>query len=199
VSATELLLNLFTLLLGFILIEVLSGLIRTLHARSPTGPGIRADVRIGWLTPMLGAYTMLSVLNLWMTVWMFRKHIPVGYDTMTFGLLLCSFYYFAASMIFPDKPREWPDIDEWFWLHRRQVLSCVLAASIPFMLADLLVGEITASEIVVNSVVVALEVSSLLLAIFARKYWIVATALALLIAVHLSFIPLEILHRHRVW
>ena len=198
-SATELLLNLFTLLLGFILIEVLSGLMRTLHARSPTGPGIKADIRIGWLTPMLGAYTMLSVLNMWMTVWMFGKSIPVGYDTMTFGLLLCSFYYFAASMIFPDKPREWPDVDEWFWLHRRQVRGCVLIASMLFILADLVAAKLTVSERVVNSVVWVLETGSLLLAIFARKYWIVAAALALLIAIHLSFIPLEILHRHGVW
>ena len=198
-SATELLLNLFTLLLGFILIEVLSGLMRTLRARLPTGPGIKVDIRVGWLTPMLGAYTMLNVLMWWVTLWSYRKVIPIGYDTMTLGLILCSFFYFAASMIFPDKPREWPDVDEWFWLHRRQVLGCVLAANIPLMLTDFIVGEMTVSETVVSSVIVVLLAGLLLLAIFARKYWTVAAALALLIAVHLSFIPLEILHRHGFW
>ena len=198
-SAVELLLNLFTLLLGFILVEVLSGLMRTLRARLPSGPGIKTDIRIGWLTPMLGAYTMLNVLSWWITLWGFRNFIPVGYDTMTLGLILCSFFYFAASMIFPDKPREWPDVDDWFWLHRRQVLSCILAANIPFMLSDYVLGENTVSETVVFSVVVSLQAGLLLLAIFSRKYWIVWAALALLIAVHLSFIPLEILHRHGVW
>lgn len=195
----ELLLSLFTLLLGFILVEVLSGLMRTLRARLPTGPGVKTDIRVGWLTPMLGAYTMLNVLLWWMTLWGFRNIIPVGYDTMTVGLILCSFFYFAASMIFPDKPHEWPDVDEWFWLHRRQVLGCVLVANIPFMLSDYIVGGFTASELVVNSAIVGLQFGLLLLAIVARKYRIVSTALALLIVVHLSFIPLEILHRHGVW
>jgi hypothetical protein len=198
-SDIELMLSLFTLLLGFILVEVLSGLMRTLRARLPTGPGSKPDIHIGWLTPMLGAYTMLNLLMCWLTLWGFQKVIPVGYDTMTLGLLLCSFYYFAASMIYPDKPRDWPDVDEWFWLHRRQVLGCILAANIPFMLPDYFLGRMTISEALVSSVVNVLLIGFLLLAMLARKYWIVSTALALLIVVHLSFIPLEILHRHGVW
>ena len=198
-SAIELLLNLFTLLLGFILIEVLSGLMRTLRARLPSGPGVRVEIHVGWLTPMLGAYTMLNVLLMWGTLWAYSSILPVGYDTMTLGLILCSFYYFAASMIFPDKPRDWPDVDEWFWLHRRQVLGCILVANIPIMLPDYFFWKTTASELVVNSVVIALQIGSLLLAIFARRKAIVLAALGLLIAIHLSFIPLEILHRQGVW
>jgi hypothetical protein len=198
-SATELLFNLFTLLLGFILVEVLSGLMRTFRARLPTGPGIKDNIRIGWLTPMLGAYTMLNVLQCWITVWVYLKFMPTGYDTLTLGVVLVSIYYFAASMIYPDKPRDWPDVDEWFWLHRRQVLGCILAVNIPFMLADYIFWDSTVSEIVVSSVIIGLQVGLMLVAILARKYRVVLTALATLIAVHLSFIPLEILHRHGVW
>jgi len=39
----------------------------------------------------------------------------------------------------------------------------------------------------------------ILLAIFAVKRSVVMTALALLIVLHLSFIPLDVLHRHGVW
>lgn len=198
-TEAELLFNLFSLLLGFILVEVLSGLMRTLRARLPTGPGARDDVRIGWLTPMLGAYTMLNVLMCWITVWVYLKRIPVGYDTLTLGLILISFYYFAASMIYPDKPRDWPDVDEWFWLHRRQVLVCIFAASIPFWLPDFFIAKLTVSELIVSSVITALQIAFLLVAICSRKYWIVWIALATLITVHLSFIPLEILHRYEVW
>jgi hypothetical protein len=198
-SAQELLLNLFTLLLGFILVEALSGLMRTLRARLPATPGAKAEIHIGWLTPMLGVYTMLNVVMCWLILWGNLGYIPVGYDTITFGLLLISFYYYAASMIYPDKPRDWPDVDEWFWLHRRQVLGCLLAATLPFMLPDYLFAQMTVSETVVSSVIAGVQIGLLLLAIFARKYWIVATALAMLIAVHLSFIPLEILHRYRFW
>lgn len=198
-SAKELLFNLFTLLLGFILVEALSGLMRTLRARLPARPGAKAEIRIGWLTPMLGVYTMLNVVMCWMILWGYLGYIPVGYDTITFGVLLISFYYYAASMIYPDKPRDWPVIDEWFWLHRRQVLGCLLVATLPFMLADFFFAVMTLSETVVSAVVAGLQIGLLLLAIFARKYWIVGTALAILVAVHLSFIPLEILHRYGYW
>lgn len=198
-QAIEFSLGLFGLLLGFILVEVLSGLMRTLRARSPNGPGSHEPIRIGWLTPMLGAFTMLNVLLVWGNVWGLQDVLPVGYDTWTLGLLLCSFYYFAASMIFPGDPRAWPDVDEWFWLHRRQVIGCVLAVNLPFMLSTYIVWDPTFSETVVDLTVVALLISMMLLAMFAGKRWAVTTALAILIAVHLSFIPLEYLHRHGVW
>jgi hypothetical protein len=198
-SAHELQFNLFTLLLGFILVEVLSGLMRTLRARLPATPGATAVVRIGWLTPMLGAYTMLNVLMCWVILWGYLGYIPFGYDTMTLGILLISFYYYAASMIYPDKPRDWPDVDDWFWLHRRQVLSCIVLANIPFFFPDYLLGQSTVSELIVSSVIIGSQIILWLLAIIPRRFGIVATALAMLITVHLSFIPLEILHRHGVW
>ena len=198
-TARELLFNLFTLLLGFILVELLGGLMRTLRARAPLRPGAKAEIRIGWLTPMLGAYAMLNVLTYWITLWAYLGYIPVGYDSMTLGLLLISFYYYAAAMIYPDKPRDWPDVDEWFWLHRRQAIGCILAANIPFMLPDFTLGQLTDSERMVSIVVVTLEISMLLLAIFARSYRVVWSAIAGLIAIHLSFIPLEVLHRYEFW
>jgi hypothetical protein len=198
-TGRELLLNLITLLLGFILVEVLSGLMRTLRARLPAGPSSKADIRIGWLTPMLGAYTMLNLLMCWLTLWGYLQYVPVGYDTMTVGLLFFSFYYFAASMIYPDKPRDWPDVDHWFWLHRRQVLGCIVVANIPFMLPDFTLGKLTSTEMTVDLVVIGLQIILWILAIFPRRYGIVFTALAMLVTLHLSFIPLEILHRYGMW
>lgn len=192
-------LGLFGLLIGFILIEVLSGLMRTLRARLPSGPGVKADVHIGWLTPLLGIYTILNILLSWVTVWGLQGVLPFGYDTLTIGLLLFGFYYFAASSIFPNDPRAWPDVDEWFWLHRRQVLGCLLLANLPWHLSDHLTGTMTRSETIVTVVVQLSLVTSLLLAMFARTKWIVTAALVILVAVHLSFIPLDYLHRQGVW
>ena len=198
-QAIEFSLGLFGLLLGFILVEVLSGLMRTLRARLPNGPGTQEQIHIGWLTPMLGAFTMLNVLLVWGNVFGLQNILPIGYDTWTLGLLLCSFYYFAASMIFPGDARAWPDVDEWFWLHRRQVIGCVLAVNLPFMLSTYIVLDLTLSEMIVDLTVVTLLVSMMLLAMFARTRWKVTAALAILIAVHLSFIPLEYLKRQGVW
>jgi len=198
-SGIEFMLGLFGLLIGFILLEVLSGLMRTLRARLPSGPGVKIDTHIGWLTPMLGAFTMLNVLTCWVNVFGAQQILPFGYDTLTIGLLLCSFYYFAASMIFPGDPRAWPDIDEWFWLHRRPVLGCILVANMPWFLETYFFERLSFSEAIVNWSAVGGLVGLVLVAMFARKHWLVAGALAALVAVHLSFIPLEYLHRHGVW
>jgi hypothetical protein len=195
-SQFEYLFTLLGLLLGFILVEVLSGLVRTLRARLPTAPGVRADIHIGWLTPMLGVYVMLDVAQWWGTLWNFHKIIPLGFDTMIAGLLICSFYYYAASMIFPDEPRAWPHVDEWFWLHRRHVLGPVLLinlASQPFLFA-FNPGQPVGMLIVVNAILIGF----LLVAFFARRRWIVTAALGILIAENLSFILLEVLHRDGV-
>ena len=197
-SQFEFLYGLFSLLLGFILVEVLSGLMRTFRARLPRAHGAKAEIHIGWLTPMLGALTMLNVVTWWLNLWVFQQTLPVGFDTAIIGVILCSFYYFAASMIFPDEPRAWPDVDEWFWLHRRQVIGCILAANIPFFLVTFVEGG-TFNEQLVNAVVEAMFFGLLLLAMFARKQWIVTAALAVLVAVHLSFVPLDYLHRHGAW
>lgn len=192
-------LGLFGLLLGFILVEVLSGLMRTLRARLPNGPDSYEEIRIGWLTPMLGIFTMLNVLLVWGNAFGLQDVLPVGYYTWTVGLLLCSFYYYAASMIFPGDPRDWPDVDQWFWLHRRQVIGCILAANIPFWLSEYIIRDQTFSELIVNSIVITVLASMMLLAILANKRWATFFALGTLISVHLSFIPLEYLHRQGVW
>jgi len=128
-SQFEFLYGLFSLLLGFILVAVLSGLMRTFRARLPRAHGAKAEIHIGWLTPLLGALTMLNVVTWWLNLWVFQQTLPVGFDTAIIGVILCSFYYFAASMIFLDEPRAWPDVDEWFWLHRRRVIGFILAAN----------------------------------------------------------------------
>lgn len=195
-SQFEYLFTLLSLLLGFILVEVLSGLVRTLRVRFPTAPGVRADIHVGWLTPMLGAYVMLDVAQWWGTLWAFHNVIPLGFDTEISGLLVCSFYYYAASMIFPDEPRAWRDVDQWFWLHRRHVLGPVFLvnlASQPFLFAYN-PGQPISLLIIVNGILLG----ALLVAFFARKQWIVAAALGVLIAENLSFIPLEMLHRYAI-
>jgi hypothetical protein len=199
VSPFEYLFSLFALLLGFILVEILKGLTRTLRARLPSGPGVRADIHIGWLTPMLGAFTMLNVLNWWGNAYAYQRQLPLGYDTETIALILCSFYYFAASMIFPDEPRAWTNIDDWFWLHRRAVLGCILAANVPWFPISIIGDHGYRNGLVLDWIYIALFSSLILLAMLARKSSVVIIALALLIAMHLSFIPLEIARRYGMW
>ena len=117
-SAFEFVFSLFGLLLGLSLVEVLAGLVRTVKARKA--------VRLGWLTPLLGIFVMLHLTSFWTDAWEMREHIPATDGALFVGLLLAGLYYFAASMVFPERPDECPDLDDYYFAHKRQVLAGVL-------------------------------------------------------------------------
>lgn len=180
----EFLFSLFGLLLGFILIEVLSGLVRTLRARHPAGPGSSIDIRIGKLTPLLGAFVLLDITGWWGNVWAVHESLPLGYDTMFGGVILCGIYYFAASLVFPDEPRSWPDLDAWFWLRRRLVFGCVLAANLAWAPIVLWSRDLTLG--VPQLLILALYFATLIIALCSNGRWIVTVALLVLIAQSLA-------------
>ena len=111
--------SLFGLLLGLSLTEVLAGFVRTMKARK--------RVRLGWLTPMLGLFMMLQITNYWADAWSIRDKIPVTVASLFIGLLPTGIYYFAASLVFPEKPEECGDLDDYFFENKRAVFACILA------------------------------------------------------------------------
>jgi hypothetical protein len=109
--------SLFGLLLGLSLAEVLSGFSRTLR--------LRHAVRIGPLTPLLGLFVMLNVTSFWDAAWNARHWMAPSYGWLVFGLGVTSIYYLAASLVFPADPERWPNFDEYYWKHRRQVIIAI--------------------------------------------------------------------------
>jgi hypothetical protein len=67
------------------------------------------------------------------------------------------------------------------------------------MLEPFVLEKLGTSELVVNAVVVSSQLLLLPLAMYSRMKWLVTAALTSLVAIHLSFIPLDFLHRHGVW
>jgi hypothetical protein len=193
VTRFEFLFSLFGLLLGFILIEVLSGLVRTIRARYPTGPGQVVDIRIGWLTPVLGAFVLLDITGWWGNIWSVHASLPLGYDTMFGGVILCGIYYFAASLVFPNEPRSWPDLDTWFWLHRRIVLGCILAANVAWTPIVLSAGAFKPS--LPQILIVLIYFAMLCVSIWARRRWMVIVALGFLIAQSLALAVIDFVSR----
>ncbi len=118
----EFVFSLFGLLLGFSLVEVLGGFGRTLKART--------RIRLGWLTPLLGIFVMLDLAGFWMLAWAARDVVPANYLALICGLVVTGLYYLAAMLVFPDEPSEWPDLDAYYFAHKRQVIGGVLLCNL---------------------------------------------------------------------
>ena len=118
----EFVFSLFALLLGLSLAEVLGGLARTLKQRKA--------VRIGWLTPLLGLLVMVDLASSWALAWSLRDSIPANFLTLVIGLFVTGLYYLAATLVFPDDASKWPDLDDYYFRHKKQVLGGMLASRV---------------------------------------------------------------------
>ena len=131
-SEFEFAFSLFGLLLGLALAEGLGGLARALKASH--------KVRIGWLTSLLGIFVSCDVVTFWVWGWGMRTLIPFTWPTLFAGFLVTAVYYVAASLIFPDDPDEWQDLDGHFWKHRRKVLGGVFLCNAALIAVALTLG-----------------------------------------------------------
>ena len=68
----EFIFALYALLLGLSLVEILSGLGRTLELRFASDAG-GERFSIGWLTPLLAVFVILDLLSFWMFSWTVRQ------------------------------------------------------------------------------------------------------------------------------
>ena len=124
-SAFELVFALFGLLLGLAIAEVLGGFSRAVKLRRSQ----RRQVRIGWLTPLLGLFVILDLTSFWVVAFGARDQLQANYLTLVAVLAIVGVYYIAASLIFPDDPEEWPDCDEHYDRQNRLVIVGLLAAN----------------------------------------------------------------------
>ena len=131
-SNFEFVFSLFGLLLGLALAEVLGGFGAAIQHRR--------KVRIGWLTPLLGALVALDLTSFWMVAWDVRDLVPAHYISLLGGLVVMGLYYLVARICFPDKPDEWPDYDAYYFEHRRWVLGGIVLCNILALAALIALG-----------------------------------------------------------
>ena len=122
-SQFEFIFSLYSLLLGFSLVELLSGLGRTLKLRLQVEASAHSAVRIGWLTPLLGLFVMLDLLSFWSSAWVVRNQLSVSGLTLMATMLFASAYYLAAHLVFPDDPAKHSDLDAHYFKVRRVVFA----------------------------------------------------------------------------
>jgi hypothetical protein len=124
-SGFEFIFSLFGLLLGLALAEGLGGLSRSIKASG--------KVRIGWPTALLGLFVSCDVVTFWMYGWALRDLLPLSWPVLFGGFVVTAIYYVSTSLIFPDDPDGWSDVDAHFEKHRRKVLGGVLVCNVALL------------------------------------------------------------------
>ena len=121
-SDFEYYISFYGLLLGLSVAEVASKFLNAI--------GARRILKIGWLTPALAIFIFLDITSFWIYAWSARDALIINWGTMFMGLIVALSYYFAAGLAFPRDISEWSDLDEYYWGHKRIVLSGILVANL---------------------------------------------------------------------
>lgn len=124
-SGFEFIFSLFGLILGLALAEGLGGLAKALKASH--------RVRIGWPTALLGLFVSGDVVTFWMYGWAMRDLLPLSWPVLFGGFLVTATYFVAASLVFPDDPEAWEDLNAHFDKQYRKVLGGILLCNIALL------------------------------------------------------------------
>ena len=135
--------ELFTLLIGLAVAEMLLGFSRILKLRARRRAGVDAAamrVKVGWLVPILGLLVLIDLATFWSIIWTMRGVLDMRMATIFGVLVLIGGYYLVATLVFPDEPEMWPDFDAYFWQQKRWVFGGMLAINVAITLAGMALG-----------------------------------------------------------
>ena len=125
--------ELFALLLGLAVAEMLGGFGQVLKLRARRKAGVdehAIKVRVGWLVPLLGLLVLVDLATFWSLLWMARAAIEVTWLTVFTVLALIGGYYLVATQVFPDQPELWRDFDDYYRLQKRFVVLGVFTINV---------------------------------------------------------------------
>lgn len=145
-SAFEFGFTLFSLILGLSLAAVLNGLANVLKART-CRPGEEVKIRLGWLTLLVGILVAFDLITFWFAAWVVRDLVVITPHFLLISTALTGLYFVTASLVFPDIPEHWPDLDEWFDRHKAQIGAGIAAANLAFAAIHIAGGALRLSEI----------------------------------------------------
>ncbi|MCL6740873.1 hypothetical protein LZ518_06985 [Sphingomonas sp. RB56-2] len=126
-KGVDLLFQLFALLLGFSVAELLAGMARSWRIRVGASRTGEARIRIGWLVPLLASLVLIDQTHFWLTAYELKDFFVFDYATLLGILVIVGGYYVISTFVFPDSPAEWPDFDEYYLRTNRTVLAGMIA------------------------------------------------------------------------
>jgi hypothetical protein len=160
-SAFELYLSFYGLLLGLSVAQVASGLGQAVARRG--------ESHIGWLTPLLTIFVLLDISSFWIWAWSIRDVISINYAGIYIGLFIALAYYLTCVLLYPVRESGWADLDQHYWNNKKFVLAGIAVAN------AIVIGEATVRQGSIpftSSLAMSLQVlywGPLLLMFFSRK------------------------------
>jgi hypothetical protein len=128
-SGVDLLFQLFSLLLGLSIAELLAGLARSWRiSTGATKTGVQ--VRIGWLVPLLGFLLLCDQTHFWVSAYGIRTLLTFNYWTLLIILAIIGGYYILSTFVFPDDPSDWPNFDDYYLATNRIVIGGMFAVNL---------------------------------------------------------------------
>jgi hypothetical protein len=126
-TGIDLLFQLFALLLGFAVAELLAGLARSWRIRVGATRTGEVPIRIGPLVPLLALLVLIDQTHFWLTAYELRNFFSFDYASLLGILAIVGGYYVISTFVFPDVPEQWPDFDEYYLTTNRTVVAGMIA------------------------------------------------------------------------
>src|SRR3954463_9849928 len=124
--------SLFGLLMGLALAEAIGGFGKALE--------LRHKIRIGWLLPLLALLITFDITSLWLIPRQNRPAIPIKFISLAAGLIIFGIYYLIAQLAFPEDIEHWPDLDVYYFQHRKWLMGGMYICNLLAMAGEQAIG-----------------------------------------------------------
>ena len=141
-SGADLVFQLFALLLGLSVAELLTGLARSWRIQVGATRAGDGSVRIGWLVPLLALLVLSDQTHFWVAAYELRSAAAFDYATLLGVLAIIGGYYVVSTFVFPDHPEQWPDFDEYYLRTNRTVVAGMAAINVATIIYAALAGSV---------------------------------------------------------
>lgn len=129
-NGADLVFQLFALLLGLSVAELLTGLARSWRIQVGATIAGQAQIRIGWLVPLLALLVLCDQTHFWLAAYELRGAVAFDYATLLGVLAMIGGYYVVSTFVFPDQPEQWANFDDYYLRTNRTVIAGMMAINL---------------------------------------------------------------------
>ena len=129
-NGADLVFQLFALLLGLSVAELLAGLARSWRIQVGATIAGEGPIRIGWLVPLLALLVLSDQTHFWLAAYELRGAIVFDYATLLGVLTMIGGYYVVSTFVFPDQPERWANFDDYYLRTNRTVIAGMMAINL---------------------------------------------------------------------